>query len=107
MHLSPVSCRVLTLAIATEHPPLISTSRHITQGWIDLQQLSYDSTTLTYSGESEVVAANRYELRFAFPRSGRTLRIKEATVDGRQMEVANHQGWATCSFPSKSSKRVP
>lgn len=107
VHLSPASCRVLTLAIATEHPQLISTSRHITQGWIDLRELSYDSTTLTYSGESEVVAADRYELRFAFPRSGRTFRIKETTVDGRQMEVANHQGWASCSFTSKSSKRVP
>ncbi len=106
VHLSPASCRVLTLAAASDNPQLISTSRHITQGWIDLQELSYDSTTLTYSGESQVIAGDRYELRFAFPRSGRTFRIKEATFDGQPMEVANHQGWATCSFVSKSSRRA-
>jgi len=106
VHLSPASCRVLTIVKATDQPQLISTSRHITQGWVDLKKCAYDSATLTYTGESEVVGGDRYELRFAFPRSGRTFRIKEAEARGQQVEVVNRQGWATCSFSSRTSKTV-
>ncbi|MBC7187862.1 MAG: NPCBM/NEW2 domain-containing protein [Calditrichaeota bacterium] len=106
VHLDPASCRVLTLVPAAEHPQLISTNRHITQGWVDLHELSYDSSRLVYSGKSEVVAGDRYELRFAFPRSGRTFRIKEAKAGNTTMEVRNHQGWATCSFTSPASQQV-
>ena len=48
--LSPTSCRVLTLLPEEDHPQLISTSRHITQGWIDLVSQKYDQASNSYAG---------------------------------------------------------
>ncbi len=60
------SCRVITLVPAENRPQLISTNRHITQGWVDLKELNYDSTSLTFTGISEVVAGESYMLHFAW-----------------------------------------
>ncbi len=106
VHLAPASCRVLTLLRAEDHPQLLSTSRHITQGWVDLQELSYDSASFTMSGRSRLVAGDRYELRFAFPRGEPTFRIKEAKAGRLPVQVTNHQGWATCAFASPRSGEV-
>lgn len=106
VHLAPASCRVLTLVKAEDRPQLVSTNRHITQGWVELQELSYDPSTMTISGRSALVAGDRYELRFAFPRAGETFRIKTARAERLPVQVTNHQGWATCTFTSPRSREV-
>src|SRR5215813_8076525 len=68
VNLSPTSCRVLTLVPATDKVQLISTSRHITQGWVDLLAVNRDDATNSYTGKSSVVKNDPYELRFVFPR---------------------------------------
>jgi hypothetical protein len=73
-NLSPTSCRVLTLIPSPEKVQLISTSRHITQGWVDLVALN-SNTANTFTGKSNVVKNDPYELRFVFPR-GRNFKIK-------------------------------
>ena len=106
VNLAPASCRVLTLVAAGESPQLISTNRHITQGWVDLIKLSYDSKTNTYHGESQVIGNDPYELRFAFPRGGKGYRIKAAEAENLETVVKNHQGWASVQFTSPVSKRI-
>ena len=106
VNLAPASCRVLTLIVAEEFPQLISTNRHITQGWVDLIKLSYNTKTNTYHGESQVIGNDPYELRFAFPREGKSYRIKAAEAENLETMVQNHQGWASVQFTSPVSKRV-
>ncbi|NOY07108.1 MAG: hypothetical protein GXO82_10860, partial [Chlorobi bacterium] len=60
------SCRVLSFVPVENGPRLISTNRHITQGWVDLKELNYDSTSLTFTGISEVIAGEPYVLHFAW-----------------------------------------
>src|ERR1051326_259826 len=64
--LGPTSTRVLTLMPAEDHVQLISTSRHITQGWVDL--ISQGLRGNHYSGRSRLIRNDPYNLRFAFPR---------------------------------------
>jgi len=104
--LQPASCRTLTLLEAKNRPQLISTSRHITQGWIDLKELAYDTNLQTFRGKSSVIKNDPYELRFVFPRKGMPLRIKAAKVKGQAAEVRNFQGWATVSFTPSSTTDV-
>ena len=99
VNLSPTSCRVLTLLPATDKVQLISTSRHITQGWVDLVALNRDDATNSYTGKSNVVKNDPYELRFVFPR-GKNFRIKSAKAGSLPVQIANHQGWATVQFAS-------
>lgn len=93
----PTSCRVLTLLPDNGQIRLISTSRHITQGWVDLKEVRFDPAASAWSGTSEIIANDPYELRFAFPK-GKNFVVKSAAAkDGRRplaVEIENRQGWA-------------
>jgi len=68
LDVAPTSCRVLTVLPSTGQIQLISTNRHITQGWVDLMELNYNEGQMSYSGKSRVIKNDPYELRFVFPR---------------------------------------
>ena len=59
--LAPGSCRVLGVRPVANHPQLLSTSRHVTQGIVDVAEEKWSSPIL--SGVSQVVANDPYELR--------------------------------------------
>ncbi len=102
--LGPASCRVLTLHVASEEPQLISTSRHITQGWVDLVSLNYDASKKTMKGKSRVVANDPYEIRFAFPRESK-LQLARGSASGVRVTIHNFHNWAALSFtPEKTGE---
>ena len=103
--LSPASCKVLTLLKAENRPQLISTSRHITQGWVDLKEISFDNEKMLYKGRSILVKNDPYEIRFVFPRN-RNYKIKEAKVNGKKVKFFNYQGWARVCFSSPRNEEV-
>ncbi|MFN3421502.1 MAG: hypothetical protein ACK40X_07255, partial [Armatimonadota bacterium] len=53
-------CAVFSLRKVTNHPLLISTSRHITQGLIDVLSETWDAKQSTLKGESLLVANDPY-----------------------------------------------
>ncbi len=107
--LSPASSRVLTLLPQENRPQLISTSRHLTQGWVDLISQNYNPATNSYRGRSKVVRDDPYELRFVFPR-GKNFVIKSAVARSATgilpVKISNHQGWATVEFSSPRTTEV-
>ena len=107
--LLPASSRVLTLLPALDQPQLISTSRHLTQGWVDLVSQAYNASNNSYSGRSKVIKHDPYELRFVFPR-GQNLTIKAASARSAggnlPVKISNHQGWATVEFTSPRTDEV-
>jgi len=109
INLSPTSCRVLTLLPSNGKVQLISTSRHITQGWVDLVSLSSDDAKNSFTGKSSVVKNDPYELRFVFPRE-KNFQIKSATARGAAgnlpVKIVNHQGWATVQLTSPRTTQV-
>ena len=109
LDLLPASCRVITLLPAEDHPQLISTNRHITQGWVDLISQAYDAAKNSYSGRSKVIKGDPYRLQFVFPRE-KNFAIGKAsarTSTGRlDVKVFNHQGWATVEVTSPTTTEV-
>jgi len=103
------SCRVLTIVPASEPIQLISTSRHITQGPVDLVSLSQEKSGLVQKGTSTVVRNDPYELRFAFAR-GTNFAIKSVSARGPSgrlpVKISNHQTWATAEFTSPRNGNV-
>ncbi|NQT53934.1 hypothetical protein HQ576_17905, partial [bacterium] len=57
------SCRILALRAASDHPQVVSTSRHVTQGVVDLSDEAWDEATQTLRGTSQLVGGDAYELR--------------------------------------------
>ena len=59
------SCRVIAVRAAAGHPLLLSTSRHVTQGIVEVTDEQWNAGTATLSAASALVANDRYELRIA------------------------------------------
>lgn len=70
LSLPPTSCRVVVVQRRQDHPQLLGTSRHLTQGADDLKAVSWKPQgdgQGTLSGVSQVVAGDPYEIRFTVP----------------------------------------
>jgi hypothetical protein len=61
------TCCVLAVRPVANHPQLISTSRHITQGIVDVLDEKWDAASKTLSGRSKIVGGDPYELRIVLP----------------------------------------
>jgi len=83
---APASCQILALREAADHPQLLSTSRHITQGIIDVKAERWDATSKTLTGTSEVVGADPYELRIALPTDDQW-KIAKASVANNDCKI--------------------
>ena len=59
------SCRVIAVRACEGRPLLLSTSRHVCQGMIDVRDERWDAAANTLSGVSRVVGGDAYELRIA------------------------------------------
>ncbi len=65
------SCKVLAIRPVGEHPLLLSTSRHISQGIIDVLQEEWNEETKTLSIQVKIPPKFKYELRVYNPKSGK------------------------------------
>jgi hypothetical protein len=61
----PSSCRVLAVRAVEDHPVLVSTSRHVTQGIVEVTGEEWSAPRKTLSARSQVVGGDPYELRVA------------------------------------------
>ncbi|HKL20704.1 MAG TPA: hypothetical protein VJ904_02795, partial [Tichowtungia sp.] len=74
-------CRIVSLYAETDRPQMVGTSRHITQGIVDVISEQWDGEN-TLSGESRVVAGDRYELRITVPVGAESWTVQSASVEG-------------------------
>jgi hypothetical protein len=104
--------RVLTLVPAADRPVLVSTDRHITQGWVDLRRLEAGGTAgaPTLSGRSRVIARDDYVLTIGLPVAGPALRIAavDAEAGGAGVDVRwqDHIGYATVTMTTDATREV-
>jgi len=65
------SCRVIAVRPRARHPQLLSTSRHITQGIVDVLEEKWEAAQKTLRGRSKVVGDDAYELRIVADAGGK------------------------------------
>lgn len=82
--LPPAACRVLALRPETDHPMVVSTSRHITQGVVDLLDEQWNEDDLVLAGTSRVVEDDPYELRIVIPVGESSYQASEVTLDNSE-----------------------
>ncbi|MFW6218163.1 MAG: hypothetical protein ACOC4K_04120 [Verrucomicrobiota bacterium] len=102
--LRPTSCKVISLHPVLDRPQVVSTSRHITQGAVELEDLAWDPSSRTLAGTSELVADDPYEIRLHVP-SGYRLRDVQAS-DGASAEIGQTGEFSTVTVSSPESKTV-
>jgi poly(3-hydroxybutyrate) depolymerase len=81
--LPPGSCRVLAIRPVSNYPQLLSTSRHITQGMVDVTGETWDAASRTLLATSKVVANDSYELRIVVPSGANSFRATGVTVSAQ------------------------
>jgi len=113
----PTSCRVLAVRGVENHPVLVSTSRHVTQGMVDVTSEKWNAATKTLSGISQIIGSDPHELRVAgLDADGKKWKLISAEVSAKDSAVgvvitskpavAGENGWCRVGIDSKSSRAV-
>ncbi|WP_265594630.1 hypothetical protein [Haloferula sp. BvORR071] len=103
------SCRILALRAVEDHPVLVSTSRHVTQGIVDVTGETWSGSTL--SATSRVVAGDAYELRIAGLKNGWKPGEVRVSAEDQAANVSiaplpSEDGWLRVKILSKDSREV-
>lgn len=113
----PTSCRILAVRADEGYPVLVSTSRHVTQGMVDVTGEKWQAARQTLSGVSQIVGQDAYELRIAGLNPGpRKWKLASATVSADDQAagvvitvkpaVAAETGWGRVGIGAKKSRAV-
>lgn len=74
--LPPESCKVFSVRKALDHPQLLSTQRHLTQGGVELREVRWDSYARELKGIAQTIRNNPYELAIHVPPGHRVDRME-------------------------------
>lgn len=97
-------CEVYAIVEKTDHPILISTSRHVRQMAYDIIDLAWDNETQTLRGLSKLVRHDPYELRVYVP-EGHV--IKTVKVKDTDPTLSQKDRLLTVAFTSSTNRDVP
>jgi len=84
--LQPGHCAMISLRKAQPHPQVISTDRHLLQGWVDLAEICWDEASARLRGVARVVGGEPFTIVVA---NNGTSPIS-AEVVGATARLANH-----------------
>ena len=104
------SCKIIAVRAKTNHPVVVSTSQHVTQGMIDLVKEDWNKNILF--GESKIIADDPYEIRIAGINDGENRQIKLAKLSKKHKDVSiemlpsTEKGWVRLLIKSKYSKTI-
>jgi hypothetical protein len=110
----PGDVRVLSVVPMEDRPVVLSTNRHVTQGWVDLKTLKTtgSGTAWTVEGESAAIGGSEYTLAFGLPRSGPGMMeitgFEAVGADGKPVAAtfSASQGWASAGFWNAATQTV-
>ena len=77
---------MVSLRQAQAHPQVISTDRHILQGWVDLTDVRWDAGAKTLSGTAHVIGGDPFTIVIAHNGS----KPLKAEATGGQAELKPH-----------------
>ena len=95
--------QVFAIREAREYPWAISTTRHISQGGVDLLDERWDAGKKVLSGKSAVVVGDPYVLTVYLPQG---FRLQGAEVGGETAEIANQAETATVRVVPSATRTV-
>jgi len=84
--LAPLHCAMLSVRKALREPQVLSTNRHVLQGWVDLANIKWKAADNTLSGEAKVIGGEPFQVVLACNGS-KPLRV---TAVGAQASLKVH-----------------
>jgi len=108
--LNPESCKIIALRARENHPVIVSTSQHVTQGMIDLLDEKWEKGTL--SATCSLIGGDTYELRIAGLNDGGDWGIDSVTIleknGSASIEILpqTEKGWLRLLIKSSTSQNI-
>jgi hypothetical protein len=63
--LEPGHCAMISVRKAVDHPQVVSTDRHLLQGWVDLEDVQWNAETKELSGVAKVIGGEAFKIVLA------------------------------------------
>ncbi|PTT01405.1 hypothetical protein DBR11_07430 [Pedobacter sp. HMWF019] len=104
------SCIMIAVRARTNHPVVVSTSQHVTQGMIDLVKEEWKNGVL--SGTSKIIGGDDYELRIAGINDGAAWKLDKAKIIGDAKNVTievlpqTEKGWLRVVIKAKENRMI-
>jgi hypothetical protein len=95
--------QVFVIREAREHPWVLSTTRHLSQGGVSLSDVKWDANAKTLSGRSAVVIDDPYVMTIYLPEG---FQPGSAEVGDEKVELAHHGEIATVRIVPSATKTV-
>ncbi len=86
MELDAGNCAMISLRKAELHPQVLSTDRHLLQGWVDLADVKWDDSAKTLSGTAKVIGGEPFRISV----TGNGVDLAGVTVDAGSATIAPH-----------------
>ena len=82
--LEPNHCAMISVRKVLDHPQVLSTNRHVLQGWVELKEVRWDPESRTLSGTASVIGGEPFQIVVA-NNGGEPLKL-EANVGQTELE---------------------
>jgi hypothetical protein len=79
-------CAMISLRKAQPYPQVISTDRHVLQGWVELKDVRWDTETKTLSGTASVIGGEPFKIVVA----NNAAKVLKADAQGGRSELKPH-----------------
>jgi hypothetical protein len=100
---APKGTRVFAIREEEDRPQIVSTNRHITQGGVDLVEVRWVAGERRLSGESEVVARDRYAITVRVPAG---FVLESAVMGGAAAKVEGNGEIMTVAVVPEKTGRI-
>ena len=97
--LMPTRCAMVSLRKALPHPQVISTDRHILQGWVELRDVEWNAESRVLSGVAKVIGDEPFKIVIA----DNGHKAGNATATGAESDLNAHPAAAGLSALTLSS----
>lgn len=85
--LSPNCCAMVSLRKAQPYPQVISTNRHVLQGWVELTDVRWDTKARTLTGTASVIGGEPFKIVVA----NNAVKVLKSNAKGGKSELTPHQ----------------
>jgi hypothetical protein len=102
LSLDPLCCAMLSVRKAQPDPQILSTSRHILQGWMDLQEVKWNAKTKQLSGIAKVIGGEAFRITIA--NNGRKPISVSASGGAAKLEQKQEGDLSVIEIASSSNK---
>ncbi len=103
--LDPGNCAMISLRKALPNPQVVSTDRHLLQGWVDLADVRWDAGGKTLTGTARVIGGEPFRIAIA----GNGIDLKDVAVDSGKSTLMPHPaggGLVTIVIESPESAEI-